>query len=123
MKNLMLLLITLFALSCKQKAIVAQENPQTKDSIVYLQGSTPNVDSIVQVKIDLVQESMRYLKQENIILLKRYDSLKVDNNKLAKDLLHNKLVIENARYYLNIVNKNPSQQKFLRGWMNRALNQ
>ena len=123
MKNLMLLLITLFALSCKQKAIVPQENPQTKDSIVYLQGSTPNVDSIVQVKIDSVQESMRYLKQENIILLKRYDSLKVDNNKLAKDLLHNKLVIENARYYLNIVNKNPSQQKFLRGWMNRALNQ
>lgn len=123
MRNLLLLLITFFALSCKQKVIVPTENMQTTDSVVYLPSKVVNVDSIVQVKIDSVTESMRYLKQENTVLLKRYDSLKSDNNKLAKDLLHQKLVIENARYYLNIVNKNPTQQKFLRGWMNRALNQ
>lgn len=123
MRNLLLLLITFFALSCKQKAIVPTENMQTSDSVVYLPSKVVNVDSIVQVRIDSVTESMRYLKQENTVLLKRYDSLKSDNNKLAKDLLHQKLVIENARYYLNIVNKNPTQQKFLRGWMNRALNQ
>ena len=29
--------------------------------------------------------------------------------------------IERARYYLKIVNRKRSQQKFLLGWMNRAL--
>jgi|SRR5690606_31493468 len=44
------------------------------------------------------------------------------NRKLASELLNERLVIENAKYYVNIVNKNRSQEKFLLGWMNRALN-
>lgn len=43
------------------------------------------------------------------------------NSKLARELLNERLVIENAKYYVNIVNRNRSQEKFLLGWMNRAL--
>ncbi len=47
---------------------------------------------------------------------------------LAKrnDSLHSRLLVtdyklERVGYYLRIVNRNPSQVKFLRGWLNRAL--
>lgn len=43
------------------------------------------------------------------------------NSKLARELLNERLVIENAKYYVDIVNRNRSQEKFLLGWMNRAL--
>lgn len=80
---------------------------QRQDSIIsVIRNSPPTID------VKKVNE-----------LNKRIDSLKVANNKLGKELLHNKLIIKNAKYYLDIVNKNPTQQKFLRGWMNRALNQ
>ncbi|WP_313579829.1 putative peptidoglycan-binding domain-containing protein [Chishuiella sp.] len=45
------------------------------------------------------------------------------NKVIGNELLHKKLVVENAKYYLNITVRNPSQDKFLRGWMNRAFNQ
>lgn len=41
----------------------------------------------------------------------------------SKALLHKKLIIANTKFYLNITIKNPSQDKFLRGWSNRALAQ
>lgn len=41
----------------------------------------------------------------------------------SQSLLHKKLIIANTRFYLNITIKNPSQDKFLRGWSNRALAQ
>lgn len=112
MKNLILLFLFLFA-SCKQ----AESKPVIIEKPVKL----IQIDTVFVPKIDTV-----FIVKENISLVKLQkanDSLKNANNKLGKKLLHSELVITNAKYYLNIVNKNPSQQKFLRGWMNRALSQ
>lgn len=49
------------------------------------------------------------------------DSVIAINDTLAARLLHARLMIENARYYLRIAIKDKSQDKFLKGWMRRAL--
>lgn len=41
---------------------------------------------------------------------------------LRTQLFINKYKIEKVKYYLKIVKKKPSQQKFLVGWINRAVN-
>lgn len=112
MKNLILLFLFLFA-SCKQAEI--------QPRIIEMPIEIIKIDTVYVPKIDTV-----FIEKPNTSITKiqkANDSLKVANNILGKQLLHNKLIIQNAKYYLNIVNKNPSQQKFLRGWMNRALNQ
>ena len=40
---------------------------------------------------------------------------------VEKKLFVANLKIERVRYYLAIAQKNPSQTKFLKGWINRAL--
>lgn len=49
------------------------------------------------------------------------DSIAFVNRRLADSLLHKKLIISNVQYYLNICLKNPSQDKFLKGWIKRAV--
>lgn len=65
-------------------------------------------------KFDSIMPLFSKLQAEN-------DSLKAVNNILANKLLSSNLMIENARYYVNITIKNPSQDIFLKGWMRRAL--
>ena len=50
------------------------------------------------------------------------DSLQAANDVLAGKLLHSRMIVENARYYVRIVERNPKQKKFLYGWMRRVLN-
>lgn len=68
------------------------------------------------------------LKAKNELLLNELitaawekDSIHSINKRLATELMNERLVIQNAKHYVNIVNKNRSQEKFLLGWMNRAL--
>lgn len=113
-KNILYLLL-MIVFSCKS---TGQEVPKElskvdlkKDSIIYIEvdlGYKKKYDSLIVVNLNFATKN---------------DSLKVLNKKIASELLHKKLIIENAKFYLNIANKKPSQQKFLRGWMNRALNQ
>lgn len=110
MKNI-IFVILLFLFSCKQ----ADQKPVVIEKVKVDTVFIPKIDTVI---VEVEKENVGVIK-----LQKDVDSLKVANNKLGKELLHSKQVIENAKYYLNIVNKNPSQQKFLRGWMNRALNQ
>lgn len=82
------------------------------------------VDSLKQVRDSLFfayKADAEQLAVKNKALQRRLDSMKVTSDTLAARLLHARLMIENARYYLRIANRNTSQQKFLRGWMNRAL--
>lgn len=58
---------------------------------------------------------------ENRALKSQIDSINVVIDTLSKRYLHSKLMIENARYYLRITINNSSQDKFLKGWMRRAL--
>lgn len=54
--------------------------------------------------------------------LRTIDSIQIVNDTLARRLLHSRLVIQNVKYYLNICIQKPSQDKFLKGWIRRALN-
>lgn len=117
MKNLILvfLLILTGCKSTNQDSPILQPTPEPVKEIIYV----PKIDTV------RIQDDHFKKKYDSIQVIRKreIDSLKAVNNKLGKELLHNKLIIQNAKYYLNIVNKNASQQKFLRGWMNRALNQ
>lgn len=77
------------------------------------------------------QQNTLLSKQSDIIQMQR-DSinllLKTDCTRLQKrcDSLRSALAIQNFRvgriqYYVNICNRKPSQDKFLRGWINRTL--
>lgn len=133
MKNLILIFILLLSVSCKTT------KDQSKDQDPPIEIITTQSDSLdfyklraqmfegefknQQKKLDSFDIVVKGIKATPEIRREQYDSLKVLNNKLGKELLHDKLIIQNAKYYLNIVNKNPSQAKFLRGWMNRAFSQ
>lgn len=52
---------------------------------------------------------------------RNYDSMRIVADTMAARLLHARLVISNVRYYLNITLRKPSQDKFLKGWIRRAL--
>lgn len=96
MKYIPILLILLSC--CKQP-----ENIQVKERIVY-KTDTVYIDKPV-VKIDTV-----YLKDK-----KEVDSLK------TKLFIAN-FKISRVRYYLRICLRNPKQDRFLKGWINRAVN-
>lgn len=52
------------------------------------------------------------------------DSCKIyrrQNDSLKTALFNAKFRIEKVRYYVNIVNRNPSQIKYLKGWIIRAI--
>jgi hypothetical protein len=49
------------------------------------------------------------------------DSLNYTIDSLKKKLFVAKFKVERVQYYLDIVEKKPSQQKFLRGWIKRAV--
>lgn len=115
MKNLILVFLLLL-IGCKkvnQDSPIMKPTPEPAKEVVYV------------VKIDTVRIPDDHFKKKfdsvQAIRKREIDSLKILNNKLGIELLHNKLIIQNAKYYLNIVNKNPKQDKFLKGWMRRAL--
>lgn len=132
MKNSIFTIFTLFLICCKPN--VERTKVYSNDSISILKKEIAQKDSInddcftkykgVLSQLDSIKNAP---KPNNEIILKQVlkssDSLKKSNHEFATKLLHSNLIITNAKYYLNIVNRNPSQQKFLRGWMNRALNQ
>lgn len=124
MKNLLLylgLLLTFF-ISCKNQEDMplASKAQQIRVDTVFVER---NNCSDIQKQFDSLNALTQKSVEISIKQKKTIDSLNVSNNVLGKKLLHERQILENARYYLRIVNKNPSQQKFLRGWMNRALNQ
>lgn len=76
------------------------------------------VDTVVRV--DTIYRAIPvYCAADSIRL--RYDSLRIVADTVAARLLHSRLIISNVRYYLNIALRSPSQDKFLKGWIKRAL--
>jgi hypothetical protein len=51
------------------------------------------------------------------------DSLTRTVDSLKKQLFVANFKVERVRYYLKVVDKNPSQSKFLRGWVKRAVDE
>lgn len=109
-------------------------DPPAKHEVTTATHGTVNCDSVlnfansVQLAALATIDSFKTVTRENESL--RYqmylqnqimDSIVVVNDTLAKRLLHARLIIENIRFYTNIAYKNPSQRKFLTGWIRRVL--
>lgn len=126
MKLILILSLASFATfsslnSCKSSSEPKPPNYENIDSIL---------DKPIQTKqIEMVRIDFGYEKKYDSLFIEYQkskiakDSIDQINRKLAQELLHKKLVIENAKTYLNITIKNPKQDKFLKGWMRRALYQ
>ncbi len=94
-----LLITAVLLASCRLKVLPA---PAPIHDTVYL--PAPVVDETLEPVIDTV-----YLPGQNCDSMAMW--LRAARQKLNK-----------INYYVNICNRNPKQDKFLRGWMNRALN-
>lgn len=68
-------------------------------------------------------DSIQQLNILNARKTHKIDSLQHLTDSLSKALFLSNYRIHQARYYLKICVNNPSQTKFLKGWMNRALNE
>lgn len=49
------------------------------------------------------------------------EGLRIENDSLRSKLFLVTYKVERVRYYLNIALRNPSQDKFLKGWVKRAI--
>lgn len=122
MRTILLLIIafTIFTISgcCSQKVKQTENVYQ-----IEIQKLSTKYDSLLTInnqlnsELQFKQDSIDYL----LITSNKYDSINDINLVLARELLNSQLMIENARYYVNIVNRNSTQSKFLLGWMNRVL--
>ncbi len=54
-------------------------------------------------------------------LRRQYDSIVHVNKGLRMDLFLANYKVEKVRYYLNITLRKPTQTKFLKGWIRRAI--
>lgn len=111
MKQLLIVIPFLLAATCKEP----KGGPLIKahvDTVVVKHQPSP-CDTVY------IQDTVSALKL--VSLQRERDSLLIVSDTLAKRLLHTRLTLNNVKYYVNIVNRNPTQLKFLRGWLNRAL--
>lgn len=99
------LLIAVIALaSCQNTKPIQQQADTTRSQVVYVH-DTIHIPAI-QCNTDSLRTAL--------------DSVARDNHILATRLLTARLTIGHAKYYLAIVNRNPSQIKFVKGWWNRV---
>lgn len=101
-----IILIIIFTVSCKC--------PDENGHVITIQQ-----DSITIAKQQQIIESLT----DSITILKHQDCKDVQKR---CDSLRTALAVQNyrvgrIRYYVGICNRRPSQDKFLRGWINRTL--
>lgn len=65
---------------------------------------------VAEVKTDTVK-----------VIIIRNDSLQAKVDSLSTLLYLNTYKVERVKYYVKIVDRNPSQIKFLKGWIRRAV--
>lgn len=101
----MLIVFSVLIMSCQSKV----EKPKTvSDSTVNIQVDT--ITNVILLPCPSADSLMAVLSAEE----KKMDSLKTE-------LFLSDLRIEKVKYYTGIVDRNPSQIKFLRGWIRRAV--
>lgn len=102
-----LVFVCIGLLSCKMDGRELHTEKQEFSDLVHTRIDTVFVEKIV---IDTF-----YIKTGNC------DSLKRVVSELNDKLFVSNYKIERVRYYLNIAINNPSQDKFLKGWVRRAI--
>jgi hypothetical protein len=114
MKKLFILLILFSAFSCK--------HPKSLDQAFGVSSATN-----VIIRLDSVKLKQETAKQQRTYdsLLKRVnkgiDSLKRENDSLRIKLFLANYKVEKVRFYIKICMNKPSQDKFLKGWVRRAI--
>lgn len=98
------LLIILFFAACQK---VPERQPQQTIDTVYV---SKQCDSLRIVADSLLGVVIGYT-----------ETLQSNNDSLKNELFVARYKIGRVRYYLNICLKNPSQDKFLKGWVRRAI--
>lgn len=103
--NILIYLIGLFFISCVSKPIVVSE----KEHIIVK-------DTIRDTIIDI--QYSNYIKAQYQYKL---DSVIKEKDSINRELFVNKYKLNRVNYYTNIVDKKPSQLKYYKGWIKRAI--
>lgn len=103
--NILIYLIGLFFISCGSKPIVVSE----KEHIIVK-------DTIRDTIIDI--QYSNYIKAQYRYKL---DSVIKEKDSINRELFVNKYKLNRVNYYTNIVDKKPSQLKYYKGWIKRAI--
>lgn len=103
--NILICLVCLFFISCGNKHIIVSK----KEHIIIK-------DTIRDTIID-VQYS-NYIKAQYQYKL---DSVIKEKDSINRELFVNKYKLNRVNYYTNIVDKKPSQLKYYKGWIKRAI--
>lgn len=107
MKKLLLLLIGIVVIAVGVTTVVtACGTPPVEKRIYITVTDSTAIDSLVYYREQLIrtQDSLAYVKDS-----------------LGEDLFVARYKLGRIKYYTNIVDNNPSQIKFYKGWIKRAL--
>ena len=124
MQLLKLLFLSLILSSCGAASDVASGamwnnvDPPKRDTVVIRDTiSIPDLQCQDLLQLTAIERDSfaRLAGKTNTAKLER------TNDSLYAKLLVANYKLERVQFYLNIVNRNPSQVKFLRGWINRVL--
>jgi hypothetical protein len=105
--KLLIIVLFWFAASCNNTAHnVAPVNADTLQPVID-HSEIPKADTVL-IEVPVLADC-------------KNDSLKKVADSLRTKLFLAKYKIERVKYYLRICNRNPSQTKFLRSWIDRAI--
>lgn len=103
---------------------ISQKQPASE----YIDHSILTADSIRFINMGraMVNQDLQKLQMENQYLRNQFESNMLPSPCPDIDSIRNmlhlyKFKIERVKYYLNICLKNPNQDKFLKGWIRRAV--
>ena len=110
MKNIIYILLLTFV-SCKSVQTKTVYEIQTKTDTLTLCDTINIIDTFY---VEYKKTDTVFIQNTDTIILGNCDSLK-------ERLFVSDYKLQRVRYYLNIAINNPSQTKFLKGWIRRAI--
>lgn len=102
MKKYLILVLVIISVGCKLKSTEAIKEP-------------------IEKVVDLHICPEPIIIRDTVLVTKKYDSLEVVIKKKNDSLFVERFKIERVKYYNKIAQNNPTQLKFLRGWINRVV--
>lgn len=100
----------LFAITASMIFLLSCQSNKT-EPIIILPERCACEDSI---KLEMLEGQIALLENQLVAGRLQFDSVKTK-------LFHAEYRLERVRYYLNICLRNPTQDKFLKGWVRRAI--
>lgn len=118
LNKLFLIILCLCAISCKPKVTV----PREPDAMLRERFDSVSRElNIAKDSIIYLNKSLELEKQKYEVTVSNLNSCDSTNTVLRSDLFVANYKLGRIKEYNEIVRKNPSQVKFLRGWINRVL--